>query len=132
MTKETESSQGNDEDTDQEQQTTSSRSGWRDALLGALLTGNIFGIWYVVLLQEQNQAPSEFRLFTVLAIAFTSVILASAAASVIFKIANPERDTTEGAAVFRESMRRLAWLASPILGGYGLSQVVEQIVKAVV
>ena len=79
-------------------------------------------------LSAQNR-PKELALIAVLVITAGTVIFASLLAALVHKAVYPRADGRENAAVFRESVRRFAWLAAPIAASYGLSQVAIDIAK---
>ena len=81
-------------------------------------------------LSAQNR-PKELTLVAVLLITAGTVIIASLVATFAHKAVYPRADGRENAAVFRESVRRFAWLASPIAASYGISQVAIDIAKVV-
>lgn len=56
-----------------------------------------------------------------------SVIIAAFFTAIIYNAFNPSGTTMIPGHVFRESIRRYAWLAAPIAGGYGLSRIVIEV-----
>ena len=79
-------------------------------------------------LSAQNR-PKELALLGVLLITVGTVIFASLVAALAHKVVYPRADGRENAAVFRESVRRFAWLSAPIAASYGISQVAIDIAK---
>ena len=79
-------------------------------------------------LSAQNK-PKELALLGILLITAGTVIFASFVTALVHKAVYPRADGRENAAVFRESVRRFAWLAAPIAASYGLSQVAIDIAK---
>ena len=78
-----------------------------------------------------GQRPKEAELIAVLAITITAVIVASFLTAVIHKAINPSDEATPPGVVFRESIKRYAWLAAPIASGYGIAQVISRVAEIV-
>ena len=97
---------------------------------GALTIGlySVLGIILIFSLPSEERPP-EARLFIVLAITMVTVIMASGATAMVYSALSRGTPVASGATVFRESIYRFAWLASPSAAGYGISEIVQGLVK---
>jgi hypothetical protein len=57
-----------------------------------------------------------------------AVILAAGATAVVYSMLARGTPSASPATVFRESIYRFAWLASPIAAGYGVTEIVKGVV----
>ena len=85
-------------------------------------------VWIALGIEEE---PSEATLIGILAITMGSVIIAAFFTAMIYNALNPSGGNMATGGVFRESIKRYAWLAAPIAGGYGLSRIVVEVVAIV-
>ena len=98
--------------------------------IATLSAATIAGSVAWIALSDQNR-PKHLDLIAVLAITFTAIVLASFVVALVHRAINPEATHKENGEVLRESIRRFAWLASPIAASYGLAQVATQIASIV-
>jgi hypothetical protein len=99
------------------------------ALMGTLLVFTfIMMVWIALSIEGQ---PREVALVAVLAITMTSVIIAAFFTAAIHKAMNGNDDSMPPGEVFRESIKRYAWLAAPLASGYGLSQIAVRIAEII-
>jgi len=96
------------------------------AFSSATIAGGIF--W--IALSNQNR-PKELALIAVLAITIVAVLIAAFAVALVHKVINRGATDLENGIVFRESIRRFAWLTAPIAASYGLTQVATEIANIV-
>ena len=83
------------------------------------------GIFYLALSLKDH--PDELGLIAVPAITMFVVIIAAA----IYKgMVQTDKEPSQGE-VFRESVKRYAWLAAPIASGFGISQIIDKIAESV-
>ena len=78
-----------------------------------------------------DKRPKEAELIAVLAITITAVIVAAFFTAIIHKAISPSDEATPPGVVFRESIKRYAWLAAPIASGYGIAQVISRVAEIV-
>ena len=100
---------------------------WGIVALSAI--GSIGLLFWIAL--SIDTRPKEAELIAVLAITITAVIVASFLTAVIHKAVNPADESTPPGVVFRESIKRYAWLAAPIASGYGIAQVISRVAEIV-
>ena len=75
--------------------------------------------------------PKEAELVGVLAITIATVIIAAFFTAVIHKVISPDSEKVPPGEVFRESIKRYAWLAAPIASGYGIAQVITRVAEII-
>ena len=91
------------------------------ALLGGIF---ILMLWIALSIEDE---PNEASLIGVLTITMGSVIIAAFFTAIIYNALNPSGASMAPGDVFRESIRRYAWIAAPIASGYGLSRIVVEV-----
>ena len=99
-------------------------------VIAAVVMVAILGLVFGLVLSASSQ-PKELELVAVLAITMAAVIIASAITAFIHKAINPSDEATPPGVVFRESIKRYAWLAAPIASGYGIAQVISRVAEIV-
>ena len=99
-------------------------------VIAAVSTAAIFGLLLWTVLSASSQ-PKELELVAVLAITIAAVIIASAITAIIHEVINPAGAGAPPGTVFRESIKRYAWLAAPIASGYGIAQVISRVAEIV-
>ena len=99
------------------------RQAFEFCVIGAL--GSIVGMMFWISLQLDP--PKELALIAVLLITMGTVITAALITAMIYRlIGAPDSGATTGL-VFRESIKRYAWVAAPIASGYGITQIVRTV-----
>ena len=103
---------------------------WGTAFVTSMVIGGyvFLGAILILALPKETRAP-QIDLLIVLGVTMLTVIAASALTSLMFSLLTSQSPRTTQGEVFRESIKRFAWLASPIAAGYGLSQIVKEIAE---
>ena len=78
-----------------------------------------------------SDRPPETDLIAVLVITIAAVIIGSLATTVVYHLIGQANPQARPEVVFRESIKRYAWLAAPIASGYGVSQVVIRVFEMI-
>lgn len=79
----------------------------------------------------QLNLPQELGLIAVMVITIGAVITASFFTALIHRSIGPPGSEAETGLVFRESIKRYAWVAAPIASGYGLAQIVRTVAEII-
>ena len=96
------------------------------ALFFALIVGLLFWV------SLQLNPPRELALIAVLVITMGTVIIAAFITAMIHRVVGPASSSSATGLVFRESIKRYAWLAAPIAGGYGIADIVRTVAEIIV
>ena len=95
----------------------------------------ITGILFVAVLfwiSLQFDPPPQLALVAVLDITMGSVIGAAYLTAQVHRWIGPPGSDAETGMVFRESIKRYAWIAAPIASGYGIAQIVRTVAEVIV
>lgn len=96
----------------------------------ALIIGVTF--WISLQLNRPQELPQEVALIAVMVITMGMVITASFFTAWLHRSIGPPGSEAETGLVFRESIKRYAWVAAPIASGYGLAQIVRTVAEIIV
>lgn len=77
-------------------------------------------------------APRELALVAVLVITMGAIITAALFTALLHRLIGPPESAAETGTVFRESIKRYAWVAAPIASGYGIAQIVRTVTEIIV
>ena len=91
-----------------------------------LIIGMMF--WFSL----QLDPPQELALIAVLVITIGTVIIAAFITATIHRLIGPPGSEAVTGLVFRESIKRYAWVAAPIASGYGITQIVRTVGDVIV
>ena len=82
----------------------------------------------------QLNPPRVADLIATLFITMGAIIAAAAVTALIHALINRVlgQPATETGLVFRESIKRYAWIAAPIASGYGIAQIVRTVAEVIV
>lgn len=99
-------------------------------ILLVLNVGMMF--WISLQLNRPQELAQEVALIAVMVITMGAVIAASFSTALIHSSIGPPGSEAETGLVFRESIKRYAWVAAPIASGYGLAQIVRTVAEIIV
>ena len=88
-------------------------------------------LWIPLQLNRPQELPQEVALIVVMVITIGAVITASFFTALIHRLIGPPSSEAETGLVFRESIKRYAWVAAPIASGYGLTQIVRTVAEII-
>ena len=95
-------------------------------IIALCLAGVIIGmmLWIAIQLRPPQE---ELALIAVLVITMGTVITAAFITAMIYRLIGPPDSGAATGLVFRESIKRYAWVAAPIASGYGITQIVKTV-----
>lgn len=79
----------------------------------------------------QLDPPRELELFATLFITMGTVITAAFITALLHRLIGPPSSAADTGLVFRESIKRYAWIAAPIASGYGIAQIVRTVAEII-
>ena len=82
-------------------------------------------------LSLQLDPPRELELIAVMVITLGAINAAAFITAMIHRAITPAETGDSSGRVFRESIKRYAWVAAPIASGYGIAQVITQVAEII-